>query len=232
MNKLLLIYLLSVLGFLAGQAQQVSGSAKGHDYVDLGLPSGTLWATANIGADSVDVCGDYYSWGETRVKVDYNCKNYAFYTGPYEEITKYRTPTASVPGDALLQLQKQDDVASAVWGEPWRMPTAEQAQELMDNCRRKWVEGYNGMAVSGLLLTGPNGNQLFFPAAGFYDGRKLNGRGFVGDYWLIDLFEESGYGALVLDFNQSDCANGVANRHMGQSVRAVLLKEKVGKIRR
>ncbi len=222
MHKWLLILIFTSFCSVARCLEPVSGTMKGHDYVDLGLPSGTVWATCNVGADNVNECGDYFAWGEVRVKVSYNCKNYAFYTGPYEEITKYRTSTSSVNGDGLLQLLKSDDVATQEWGAPWHMPSADQAQELMDNCRRTWVMSYNGMAVNGMLLTGPNGNKLFLPAAGFYNGRKLTGLGRVGDYWLLDLFEESGYGALVLDFNQNDCANGVANRHMGQSVRPVM----------
>lgn len=87
MHKWLLILIFTAFCSVARCLEPVSGTMKGHEYVDLGLPSGTVWATCNVGAYNVNECGDYFAWGEVRVKVSYNCKNYAFYTGPYEEIT-------------------------------------------------------------------------------------------------------------------------------------------------
>ena len=123
-----------------------------HDWVDLGLPSGTLWATCNIGANKPEEYGDYFAWGETTPKGTYQWDSY---NGPkYSEFNDT---------DNKSELDLKDDAAYVNWGSQWRMPTDDQFNELFNSCSRHWTQ-LNG--VKGLLLKGPNGNTMFLPAAG------------------------------------------------------------------
>ena len=107
------------------------GLLNGHAYVDLGLPSGILWATCNLGADTPEDFGDYFAWGETEPKELYDWKSYKYGCFNHEryELNKYCTD--SVYGlngfvDDLTLLELEDDVARACWGDGWRMPTIEE----------------------------------------------------------------------------------------------------------
>ena len=185
---------------------------NGHEYVDLGLPSGTLWATCNVGANSPEEYGDYFAWGETAPKDVYSWSTYQYYDGG--NLTKY---TGS---DGLTTLLPEDDAATANWGDDWRMPAKEEWQELLDNTTNKWTT-QNG--VNGRLFTGSNGNSLFLPAAGFRWDDALNYAGSYGYYWSSWLgtgspglawgfyFDSGGYGMHY----------GNGRRGCGRSVRAV-----------
>lgn len=120
-----------------------------HPYVDLGLPSGTLWAEYNVGATSAEEYGDYFSYGETAPKDWYSNDTYTF-------------DKSLADGENLAQ---EDDAAYVNWGENWRMPTKDDWQELIDNCSYVETE-FN--EVDGWLLTGPNGKTIFLPHAGMY----------------------------------------------------------------
>jgi hypothetical protein len=159
-----------------------TGTLNGHDYVDLGLPSGTLWATCNVGANTPEGYGNYYAWGETTNKETYNWDNYRYYDG--SNLTKY---TGS---DGLTTLQSSDDAATANWGAGWRMPTYDEMNELINNCTVTWTT-QNG--VNGRLFTGPNGNSIFLPAAGWRHNSALNDDGSYGLYWSSSLFNGNGY---------------------------------------
>ena len=112
--------------------------------MDLGLPSGTLWATYNIGASKPEEVGDYFSWGETEKKDYYNWSSYKWCisnNGGLDFLTKYNSGHRyNGKIDNLQTLLTQDDVASAKWGSEWRMPTNDEFQELLDNCQYNWVE--------------------------------------------------------------------------------------------
>ena len=127
-----------------------------HEYVDLGLPSGLLWATCNVGANAPEEYGDYFAWGEIVPKDVYNWSTYQYYDG--SNLAKY---TGS---DGLTTLLPGDDAATTNWSNGWRMPTKEEWQELLDNTTNKWTT-QNG--VNGRLFTGSNGNSLFLPAPDF-----------------------------------------------------------------
>ena len=106
-----------------------NGTYKGHDYVDLGLRSGTLWATCNVGADIPEAYGDHFAWGETQPKAAYNDSNYIYSQGGYNQFTKYCTkPEFGFNGftDNLKTLQPSDDAATVNWGEGWRTPTIDE----------------------------------------------------------------------------------------------------------
>ena len=123
------------------------------EYVDLGLPSGTLWATCNLGASSPEEYGDYYAWGETEQKDYYDWDTYKF--GEEFNLTKYNIED----GKTILDLE--DDAANVVLGGEWHMPTKKQIEELFENTtneksRLNWVEGI-------LFTSKTNNNTLFFP---------------------------------------------------------------------
>lgn len=136
-----------------------SGELNGHGYVDLGLPSGTLWATCNIGADNAEDEGEYYAWGEARTKGSYDWSNYKY--GYEYYLTKYCSDSFYGDNgfiDNLTRLVPSDDVATIKWGNGWRIPSPNEMQELLSECSWK-EERFNG--VKGILFTGPNGSTLF-----------------------------------------------------------------------
>ena len=151
-----------------------------HEYVDLGLPSGTLWATCNVGANVPEEYGYYLAWGETEPKDYYDWSNYKWCNGDMSTLTKYcNDSTYGYNGfvDNKDELDPEDDAAYVNWGPSWRMPTLNQIQELCQNCTWLWTQ-VNG--VNGRLLTGPNGNTLFLPATGHCSS---NGDIILGGSW-------------------------------------------------
>ena len=146
------------------KAVKKAAPAPAHEYVDLGLPSGLLWATCNVGADTPEAYGDYFAWGETTPKDTYTSDNYTYSDNP-----------AILPSD--------HDAATANWGSDWRMPTKAEFEELYNNTTMTWTQQGG---VNGWLFTANNGsgNSLFLPAAGVRlgDGELLDA-GNVGSYW-------------------------------------------------
>lgn len=146
------------------------GSIGGHEYVDLGLPSGTLWATCNIGASTPEEYGDYFAWGETVRKTQYSWDNYKYYHQATNSLTKYCDNTNNsyngIP-DYKTILDLSDDAAYVNWGTMWCMPSKEQIDELIDNCSNTKDE-LNG--YGGVTFIGSNGFRIFFPYAGVYEG--------------------------------------------------------------
>lgn len=171
-----------------GGGLSVSGTFNGHDYVDLGLPSGTLWAVCNLGSETPEGYGQYFAWGETQPKSYYDWETYKHCMSDYNKLVKYcNDANYGYLGftDDLTMLKASDDAASYNWGEGWQMPSYSQLQELYQKSDMKW-QMQNG--VSGMRFTGPNGNTLFLPAAGFIRGdehQAVTGKGF---YWSNELF--------------------------------------------
>ncbi len=194
-----------------------------HGYVDLGLPSGTLWATCNVGADTPEDFGDYFAWGETAPKDFYGWKNYQYgnYVNGNFEMTKYCTePNWGLNGfvDNLAVLEPCDDAATANWGVDWRMPTKEDWDELYRKTTCMWTT-QNG--VEGRCLTGINGNSVFLPATGFFLDGELICPG-LGIYWSSSLhtgFPERGWS---FHYDLDEChVCGTYERSRGQVIRAV-----------
>lgn len=120
-----------------------------HEYVDLGLPSGTLWATCNVGANAPEEYGDYFAWGEIQPKDYYDESTYQYCIGSYNTLTKYcNNSSYGYNGftDNLTTLQPEDDAATANWGAGWRMPTKGEWEELYNNTTCTWTTQNN---VSG-----------------------------------------------------------------------------------
>lgn len=199
----------------------VSGSIGGHEYVDLGLPSGTLWATCNLGAETPEGYGDYFAWGENSPKPTYNWSTYQYCMGDGTSFTKYCTD--SIYGyngftDNLTVLWPIDDAALVNWGTGWHVPTMEQWKELRDNTTHAWTV-QNG--VNGYLLTADNGGQLFLPAAGYRKDDTLNSVGVDGIYWSSSLYVGIPDGAYDFGFTASNVFVDLYYRYQGQSIRPV-----------
>ena len=191
-----------------------------HEYVDLGLPSGTLWATCNVGASKPEDYGDYFAWGETKKKDVYDWDTYKH--AKFDKLTKYCNDSDDGYNgfaDTLTELQLNDDPATANWGNGWYTPKKEQWDELMAHTNSEWTT-MNG--VEGWLFTSKrNGNSLFLPAAGYrYYGSLIN-VGSWGYYWSSSLGTDSPYLAWHFYFNSDGCDMDGNSRFCGLSVRGV-----------
>ena len=192
-------------------------------YVDLGLPSGLLWATCNIGADNPEDYGDYFAWGETQPQTTYDWSTYQYCMGSNSTLTKYcNNSSYGYDGftDDLSTLLPEDDAATANWGHGWRMPTKEEFEELYNNTTVTWTT-QNG--VNGRLFTASNGNSLFLPAAGYRDGSNLYSAGSYGFYWSSSLYTDNPSGAWNFYFYSGSYDMYGSGRVYGQSVRPVRL---------
>ena len=197
---------------------------QGHEYVDLGLPSGTLWATCNVGASSPVEYGDYFAWGETTTKGDYDWDTYKYCEGSYNTITKYCTQSDyGYNGftDGQTELLPEDDAATANWGSDWQMPSLEQCEELFnsDYTTTDWTT-LNG--VKGYKITSKsNGKSIFLPAAGIRYGTILGYAGGIGYYWSCSLSTSYSNNAYNLIFDSASIKTNNYSRYYGQSVRPV-----------
>lgn len=198
---------------------------NGHEYVDLGLPSGTLWATCNIGAVTPEGYGDYFSWGETSGymsgKTIFDKYHYKWCDGSYYKLTKYCIDSQFGIVDNKIALELADDAARANWGGQWHMPSSEQMSELLSNCTAVFTT-LNG--VNGRMLTSKiNGQSIFLPAAGCY-WESLLEDGVWGCYWTTSLFLYPCYDAISLEFDRDDIEWLGNTRDTGLSIRPVILK--------
>ncbi len=214
-------YAVSDEGLAYGEDQSFTTEIENHEYVDLGLPSGTLWATCNIGANAPEEYGDYFAWGETQPKSTYVWSTYQYCNGSYNTLTKYCSKSSyGYNGftDNLTTLLPEDDAATANWGNVWRMPTKEEFEELYNNTNVTWTT-QNG--VSGRLFTASNGNSLFLPAAGLRSGSSLNYAGSYGGYWSSSLSMSYPNSACCFTFGSGNYQTEYHSRDYGHSVRAV-----------
>lgn len=204
--------------------------------VDLGLPSGTLWASCNVGASKPEDYGDYFAWGETKGyksgKRDFSWENYKWCKGDYDKQTKYCSGSEYGNNgftDNKTELDLEDDVAYVNWGSQWRMPSRDQIRELIDNCYWYWttlngVYGFEGTSKK-------NGNSIFLPAAGYRGGTLLRDAGCYGEYWsrTLETLSMSSNNAYTLKFDTHivdelgyyNVAWSVSRRSFGSSVRPV-----------
>ena len=182
--------------------ETISGTENGHNYVDLGLPSGLKWATCNVGASSPEEYGGYYVWGETTTKTEYTEDNSLTYGKQMNDISG----------------NSQYDAARANWGGDWRMPTYNELNELSTNCTWTWTT-YNG--VNGYNVEGPNGNSIFLPAAGLRGGSSLLFAGSCGGYWSSMPYEDYDDYSCDLHFDSYNHNMYFNDRYDSQSVRPV-----------
>ena len=230
MKKIFLLSVIAATFSVAGYSQSLNSHANAnnvpakvtHDYVDLGLPSGTLWATMNIGANAPEECGDYFAWGEIEPKESYNWITYKWCNGSWNSMIKYGVKSSFGVVDNKTELDPEDDAATMNWGSEWCMPTKEQQDELRNNCTREWTT-ING--VKGCLLTSNiNEATLFLPAAGYIWNSTVSSGGSSGFYWSRNL-KTTGAGSHSLFFSSNSMSITDYSRGYGQSVRAVRAPE-------
>ena len=172
--------------------------------VVLGLPSGAIWATCNVGAENPWNCGDYFAWGETTTKDVYSQDTYIY-------------------SDEPSTLDASHDAASVNMGSLWRMPTETEFQELIDNCEWEWTDDYNGTGVAGhIVKSRNNSNSLFLPAVGYLDFTDLIGEGSYGYYRSSSIYDAD-Y-AMFLFFRADYASTYYYNRYYGFPVRPVRCK--------
>ena len=168
------------------KSKALTGYTNGHAWVDLGLPSGTLWATMNVGASKPEEYGDYFAWGETEPKSYYSWETYRWCNGSDSTLTKYCAKSEyAYKGitDKKEKLDQVDDAAYVNWGNAWCIPSIDQFTELMDEkyATKVWStqNGVNGRQI----ISKKNGNSIFLPASGLCFDRTVAGRGILCGYW-------------------------------------------------
>ena len=188
--------------------------------VDLGLS--VKWATCNVGATTPEEYGDYFAWGEVEPKTTYNWSTYKYCNGSSSTLTKYCNNSSYGSNgftDNKTVLDPEDDAATVNWGGSWRMPTKAEQDELRNNCTWKWT---TQKGVKGYKVTGPNGNSIFLPAAGYMREGAL-GAGSYGDYWSSSLDAGSPNDAYDVGFRSDYVGWGYYYRYFGLAVRPVCL---------
>lgn len=203
-------------------------NVKDHEYVDLGLPSGTLWAICNVGASKPEEYGNYFAWGETTPKKEYSYSTYKWCKGSNKTFSKYCTSSSYGTVDNKTELEPEDDAATANWGNNWCVPTESQIKELYNSSytTTKWTT-LNG--ISGRMITSKkNGNTLFLPASGYYSNTSRNNIGTNGCFccWSRSINKYNCSSTYMLYSNSDQIAFATAaSRCNGLSVRAVRVKK-------
>ena len=194
--------------------QPGTGTVNGQSWIDLGLSSGTLWATANVGAKAPQEAGSYFAWGETMAKESFTWENYRY--GTSDNPSKYNLQ------DGVTELQPEDDAARAILGNGWRMPSESQIDELLTDCRWTWstLQG-----IPGYTVMGPNKNTIFLPATGYYDGVELRRYGSAGFFWSRTSASNASAQSFYIGISQSDRGCDEDLRYYGQPVRPVYEQE-------
>ncbi len=223
-----------------------SGTVGGRNYVDLGLPSGTLWATYNVGASAPTEGGDYFAWGETKPKTDFSWDNYKW--GTKKHATKYCTEAKYGVVDGLTVLSAADDAATENWGCDWRMPMSEEINELINSCEWEHTKDFQNSGVEGMIGTSLyNRKKVFFPVTkimvryhnsdrSYHIFNPENSEGIekghdclikTTKYFSKELEEKYCHFAMGLSYNE---IYGIfqsisVNREMGNTIRAVCTKK-------
>ena len=229
-----------------GCQEAVFDPYNGHEYVDLGLPSGLKWATCNVGASKPEEYGDYFAWGDTvpyyssqdpltwrENKTGYNWASYTWCKGSDHTLTKYCNKSGYGNDgftDSKTTLDPEDDAASYQWGGSWRMPTKGEIEELIATRNNTgytwtWCDGsttkYAGTDVKGWQIVRiSTGATLFLPAAGYRDATSLTNPGSNGNYWSSSLHDYLDR-AWGIYFDSSGVSASFSRRFFGWSVRPV-----------
>lgn len=163
----------------------VTVTKDGHEAVDLGLPSGLLWATCNIGTSIPENIGSYFAWGETQTKTSYTEDNYKYNNASHAGRTKYTTGSYNETIDNKTKLDASDDVAKVKWGGKWHMPSRQDYDELFENTEKSYKKDQNGNYI-GYLFTSKNGNTIFFPYTGYKEEYNVEAPTLCR-YWTNEL---------------------------------------------
>ncbi len=198
--------------------------------VDLGLPSGTLWADRNIGSEYAGDFGWYFAWGEVKPKAVYNLATYRYAeVDSVKTMSKYQVPDGLVKntwyestgerdiygseilcftGDGKDHLELLDDAAYVNWGGNWRMPTQKQINELCSKCKWTWGRSHGAKRNYGFYVEGPNGNEIFLPVAGRRSGHRYVSVENIGYYWSSDIYSDNSFYASGLYLIHESTSSG------------------------
>ncbi len=200
--------------------------------IDLGLPSGTLWASANVGAKSPYDIGMYFSWGDSTIKDAFTWENYKYFLGyikqdeyfTYPRLSKYVCHKRLGSIDNKSYVEPSDDPAATILGYDWETPSYEQQQELFRHCR---IEKTSVKGVSGYTIYGPNGNSIFLINTGFINGTELK-ESHAPYFWLNQAnpfgYENATTFCVMETFNGITLGTCAHNRNEGFVIRAVRRK--------
>lgn len=195
---------------------------NGYEYVDLSLPSGLKWARCNIGAEKETDYGLYFQWGDVVGYKDassgksFSWSDYKHCNGSFITLTKYNSKSSYGIVDNLTTLEPSDDAATVNMSGSWRMPSNEEYNELLNNTTSTWT---TVTGVYGRLFTSKtNGNILFFPASGYYNGGSVSFVGSAGYYWSSSLYFRDP--CFACNFRSNSV--GYNNRCLGHTVRGVM----------
>ena len=201
-----------------------------YEFVDLGLPSGTKWATTNVGAEKPEDFGLFFAWGETQgytaedvekgVK-QFSVSDYKLCGGSLSTLTKYNNNSSYGTVDTLTTLEQVDDAAYQS-DNTCRMPTRADFEELIDNTTSTWetLNDVNGRRFTSKI----NGNSIFVPAISYYSNGLIDSIGVDGYLWSSSLYESSSKSAWYLIFNSGIVSvynYDYGYRYYGFTVRAV-----------
>lgn len=224
-------------------SQNTSGPALTHEYVDLGLS--VLWATCNVGADTPEGYGDYFSWGEIETYYEdgysqsqnpvwkdgkssgYNWSTYKYSFGSSGKMTKYCLDASYGYNDFVdnkKELDPEDDAASTLWGGSWRVPSRDEWDELKNSCSWIWttLNGVKGYKVTS-LVAGFENSSIFLPAAGWRMGVELSDIDSIGHYWINEVEPPSSFSrtfCIYPSLSNTKSSYGTA-RDIGQTIRPV-----------
>ena len=199
-------------------------NTNGHPYVDLGLPSGTLWATMNVGATSETDYGDYFMWGSTTPNTNTPCN---WTNAPFNNrSSNYNETYFSSVKDTVCPngiLAKKYDAAAQIMGGDWRTPTKADFEELLAYTEHRQYSTTS--RVVGYEFVASNGKYIFIPLSGYHEGSSTNSQNYNGRVWSSSLNTSHPNWAWTLDFD-SDADTVVSlcntNRKGGYTVRGVL----------
>lgn len=181
-----------------------SGSIGGHEWVDMGLPSGTRWATCNVETTSPEQPGKLYAWGEVTTKSSYTPENHKYYGKEMDDFS----------GDSAY------DIATAKWGEGWRMPTEDEFSELLFYC--DWKYEQQGGRWGSIITSPTTGNSIFLPVTGYKEDTSHHDASGNGLYWTSTPYSDQyNNGAYMYQFGAALGEVSIGDRGYGYAVRAV-----------
>lgn len=199
---------------------EANNEVKKCEAVDLGLTSGTKWASCNVGADAPEMYGDYFAWGETKSKEVYSDTTYSFYI-LCDSVAPDSLPKRIWKNIGSDIAGTEYDAATVHMGDAWKMPNEAQCKELIYECEWTWTE-LNG--VNGYQVVGKNGNSIFLPASGLRGAGDVVNNDKIGGFWsstLCDAPETSCDFAMHLNYYSESHAVEKGGRGYGRTIRAV-----------
>lgn len=211
------------------------GIIGGHEYVDLGLPSGTLWATYNVGATSPYEKGQYFAWGEVESREDFSWESYEFFEGYESDPNNGSWVVLENIGTDISGTEY--DAARHQWGSGWRLPNELERYELRMLCWNNGLSEENG--VRGVRIYGPNEHSIFLPVCGFglWNGEEDPFHNSDGAYWTGVEEPDFGYNGRPIDpsnyaksllVDLSGFTGAKSRKAAGLNIRAVVNPKEAG----